>query len=300
MAEHNNPSEEQAAQPLDIRLQPVVYRLPTMNEAVVRSDITYKTTASGDLKMDVYYPGDYEGETRLPAVIFVHGDAEPELLKNIKDASQYTCWGQLSAASGLIAVTFNHRSSESLTKIYEVASDIEGLIRYVRDNSDMLGIDANRICIWSASAGSPYGLQAALRDDTASIRCIVCYYGLTDLHVYYDTTHKDASTQGAAQEPVQAFPYLSEEVLNEFSASHMLNKAQGHVAPLFIARAGKDHPAINASIDRLITAAIARNAELDVMNHATGRHAFDILDNNLRSREIIKATLSFMKTHLNP
>lgn len=296
MTEHNKPSEEQAAQLQNFLVQPVVYSLPTMGEAVIRSDIPYKQVASGDLKMDVYYPGDYEGETRVPAVIFVHGDAEPELLKTIKDIGQYTSWGQLIAASGLIAVTFNHRSSEGLTKIYEVASDIENLLQYVRNNSDMLGIDANRLCIWSASAGASYGLRAALTDSTASIRCNVCYYGLTDLHVYYDTTRQDA----ASQEQLPTFPYLSEEVLNEFSASHILNKAQGPIAPIFIARAGKDHPAINASIDRLITAAITKNIELDLMNHATGRHAFDILDNNPRSHEIIKATLSFMKTHLMP
>jgi hypothetical protein len=34
------------------------------------------------------------------------------------------------------------------------------------------------------------------------------------------------------------------------------------------------------------------------MNHGTGHHAFDIVDNNDRSREIIRATLDFFMTHL--
>ncbi len=294
MPEHNNPSEEQAAQLQNIRLRPVVYSLPAMNEVTIRSDITYKKVADGDLKMDVYYPGDYEGETRLPAVLYIHGDGGPESVKTAKEWGQYTAWGQLTAASGLIAITFNHRSSDGLTKIYEVASDIDDLIRYVRDNSDLLGIDASRLCIWSCSAGTPYALRVALHDSPTFVRCIVSYYGLADLHVYYDTTHKEDTLD----DPTAALPYLSEEVLNEFSAAHIINKAQGQIAPLFIVRAGLDHPALNASIDRLMTAAIAKNSELDFMNHPSGHHGFDVLDDNPRSREIIKATLTFIKTHL--
>ena len=67
---------------------------------------------------------------------------------------------------------------------------------------------------------------------------------------------------------------------------------------MLIVRAGLDAPALNASIDRLITAAIANNVDIDVINHATGHHGFDVLDDNQRSREIIQATLEFMKIHL--
>jgi len=69
---------------------------------------------------------------------------------------------------------------------------------------------------------------------------------------------------------------------------------------MLIARAGLDAPALNASIDRLIAAALAGNMDIDVMNHSTGHHGFDILDDNARSREIIHTTLEFMKTHVVP
>ena len=67
---------------------------------------------------------------------------------------------------------------------------------------------------------------------------------------------------------------------------------------MLIVRAGLDYPQLNASIDRLITAALAKNVNIDVMNHATGRHAFDILDDNARSREIIQATVEFLRAEL--
>ena len=271
-------------EPEDMKELPVVYTLPDMEGAIVRPDIVYKTVDTGDLLMDVYYPEDYEGETRLPAVIFVHGEAAPEDLKNAKDWGQYVSWGQLATASGLIGITFNHRSSEGLAKLYDAAKDVDDLIAYVRKNSKSLGIDANALCVWTCSGGSPFGLRSALRADATYIRCIVSYYGLADLKFFYDLNI--TATR------------LSNEVLDEFSASNRLSKRADALPPMLIVRAGLDAPELNASIDRLLTAAISKNVSLDFMNHATGRHAFDILDDNVRSQEIIRTTLDFMKTHL--
>ena len=283
MAEQDDiPMNEQEAE--DPREMPVVYSLSDMEGAIVRPDIVYKSVDSGDLLMDVYYPEDYEGETRLPAVIFVHGDASPEFLKDVKNWGQYVSWGQLAAASGLIGITFNHRSSEMLAKLYDVAKDVDDLITYVRKNSKSLGIDANALCIWTCSGGSPFGLRSALRENASYVRCIISYYGVADLKVYYDA---DAS-----------LPHISDEVLNEFSAPHRLSNRTNSLPPMLLVRAGLDAPELNASIERLLTAAIAKNVSLDFMNHATGRHAFDVLDDNVRSQEIIRTTLDFMKTHL--
>src|SRR5579859_137869 len=141
--------EEQEQEQDDFRTKRIVYAIPYMEEATVQQDITYKTIDANELKMDVYYPADYEGEARLPSVIFVHGDGPPDFLKDAKDWGCYVSWGELIAASGLIAVTFNHRSTEGLTRLYEAASDVDDLISYVRDNSGMLGIDANMLGIWT-------------------------------------------------------------------------------------------------------------------------------------------------------
>ncbi len=276
------PMDEQESE--DVKELPVVYFLPDMEGAIVRPDIVYKTVDTGDLLMDVYYPENYEGETRLPAVIFIHGEGTSETLRDAKDWGQYVSWGQLAAASGFIGITFNHRSMELPTKLYDAAKDVDDLITYVRENSKSLGIDANALCIWTCSAGTPFGLHSALQEDATYVRCIVSYYGIADLKFFYDV--------------LSTLPQLSEEVHNEFSASNRLSKRTNAIPPMLIVRAGLDAPELNASIDRLLTAAIAKNVSLDFMNHATGRHAFDILDDNVRSQEIIRTTLDFMKTHL--
>ncbi|HCI82994.1 MAG TPA: alpha/beta hydrolase [Ktedonobacter sp.] len=270
----------------------VVYSLPHMDEAIEQKDIVYKTVNSDDLLMDVYYPSDYEGETRLPAVIFVHGDGPEAFLGNIKDSGQYVSWGQLAAASGLIGITFHHRSTHQLTRLYEVAKDVDDAVYYVRDNHKSLGVNADKLCIWTCSAGSPFGLRTALHENASYIRCIVSYYGIADIATYYENGDE---TIGEVGRPL---PSLTQEVLDEFSAAARISKLQSSIPPMLIVRAGLDDAAINRSIDRLVTATIAKNVSLDFLNHATGHHAFDILDDNVRSREIIQTTLDFMKIHL--
>ena len=272
----------------DFKLKPVVYVIPGMEETIVQKDITYKSADGNELKLDVYYPSDYDGETRLPAVIFVHGDGPPEFLKDAKEWEQYTSWGQLVASSGMIAVTFNHRSTEMLTRLYEAASDVDDLIAFVRDDSKMLGIDANRLGIWVCSAGGPLGLRSALRDASSYIRCVVSYYAISDLKVYY----------GETQAPGPPLPAFSQEVFDEFSGATLISKSSADVPPMLIVRAGLDHPSLNAAIERLLLVAVAKNMHIDFMNHASGHHAFDTLDDNARSREIIRATLEFLRGNL--
>jgi dienelactone hydrolase len=68
--------------------------------------------------------------------------------------------------------------------------------------------------------------------------------------------------------------------------------------PIFIARAGLDQRMINDTIDLFVQEALAGNAMLDVMNHPAGRHGFDMLDDDERSREIIGRAVAFAQAHL--
>ena len=282
----------------DFKSKRIVYTIPAMEDAIIQKDITYKVVDDRELKLDVYYPPDYEGEARLPAILFVHGDGSPEFLKDAKDWGCYESWGQLVAASGLIAATFNHRSTQSLTRLYEAAGDVDDLISYVRDHAGTLGIDPDVLGIWTCSAGSPLGFRSALGDNPPYVRCVVSYYSIADLKVYYGeptASEDEPDTTGEAELTLPTFP---DEVFEEFSAPAYIQRGSGRAIPMLIARAGLDAPALNASIDRLIAAALAGNMDIDVMNHSTGHHGFDILDDNARSREIIHTTLEFMKTHV--
>jgi acetyl esterase/lipase len=255
----------------------IVYSVPEMTRVKVAKNQIYKRASSEELKMDVY---SLPGKQRRPAVVFIHGGRIPRnLLTTPKDWGAYVSLGQLVAASGFVGVTFNHRfyAWESLA---DSQSDVMDLIAYVRDNAESLGVDKDRIILWALSAGGIF-LSQPLQQSPPYIRSIIAYYSELDL-----------------QNQRKAAPAsVTDETLREFSPVHHLGNKEKNVPPIFIARAGLDDKELNDGIDRFVQLALSRNLTVEVVNHATGHHAFDIEDNNERSREIIKRTIEFIKAH---
>jgi len=68
--------------------------------------------------------------------------------------------------------------------------------------------------------------------------------------------------------------------------------------PLFVVRAGQDSRGLNQAIDQFVQNALVSDLNFQFINYLEGQHAFDIVDDNDRSREIIKQTLEFLKINL--
>jgi tetratricopeptide (TPR) repeat protein len=68
--------------------------------------------------------------------------------------------------------------------------------------------------------------------------------------------------------------------------------------PLFVVRAGQDARGLNQAIDQFVQTALLSDLNFQFINYLEGQHAFDIVDDNDRSREIIKQTLDFLKSNL--
>ncbi|MBV9789398.1 MAG: alpha/beta hydrolase [Chloroflexi bacterium] len=262
-----------------IRQMRIVYQVPGMEQIQAQRDLVYKQVEGQDLRLDVYLPNDERSGLR-PAVLLVHGDLPPELIIGTKDHGPFVSLGQLVAASGLAAVTFDHRSTEQFTKMEQVGSDIEDLIAFVRNSGPSLGIDPERLCVWAFSAGVPYGVQVALRQ--ADIRCIVAYYGPLDLQILHGHLP----------------PVVTAEALRVASPLARIEEMTS-IPPLLVARAGKDQEWINIAIDRFVQQAQERNLPIELLTHDEGPHAFEIFDDSERSREIVRQTLDFIKQQLS-
>jgi acetyl esterase/lipase len=257
----------------------IVYSVPGMRRVRVRRDVTYKRVAGAELKMDVYSPPGARG-VRRPAVVFIHGGRIPPNLRTTpKDWGAYVSFGQLVAASGFVGVTFNHRFY-TWDSLADSQADLSDLIAYVRDHAESLGVDRERIVLWSVSAGGIF-LSQPLRERPPHVRCVVAYYSELDLR----------------GQRASAPPSVSDETLREFSPAYHLTRGDRGFPPIFIARAGLDDAALNAGIDRFVQAALSKNLTVEVVNHATGHHGFDIEDDNERSREIIRRTIEFIRAH---
>jgi len=230
----------------------VVYTLPEMDQ-ITLANIEYKD----GLTMDAYYPLDFDFTQNLPVVIFVNGFVDEEIEKMIgcklKDSGVYISWGQLVAASGMIAIAY---------ETYDPDVDAHDLINYIQANESWLRIDKDRICLWSSSANLPTALIALTDTSTEyhdSLACAVIYYGVTP-PVYADDLSADI--------------------------------------PLFIVKAGTDDASLNRQLDQFIEKARAANIPLEFVDYEDGIHGFDVWQDTDESREIIKQTLEFMKTHL--
>lgn len=257
----------------------IFYAVPGMERIRAQKDITYKRTANEELKMDVYRPRSVPRRARRPAILFIHGGALPaNLLTKPKEWGAYVSFGQLVAASGFVGITFNHRFyGWDMYSLSDARSDVEGAIAYVRNNAERLGVDKDHICLWSLSAGSLF-LASALSERPHYIGCLVFYYPIMDL----EPMRKDR-------------PAITDDVNREFSPLARFKKLRLTLPPMLIARAGREEPALNAAVDSFVREAVNRSANLDFSNHASGQHGFDVLDDNARTREIIRRTLEFIK-----
>jgi len=252
----------------------VVYPIRRDSATERVADLPYRDSTPA-LTLDIYRPAG--AKTLLPTAVLVHGDLrDPEAVKDLKDWGQYRSWGELIAATGLAAVTFNHRSAHGGTLMPDVVDDIECVLQHIETNGEQFGLDPLCLALVAFSMGVPYALRVAF-DRQATLRCAVAFYGPMDLR--------------GMSWPVDA------DVLAEFSPIHHLCAGRD-LPPLLVARAGRDDPDLNDSIDRFVAEALRQNLHLDFLNHPHGPHGFDIFDESERSRALIAATLSFLQRHL--
>jgi len=265
--------------PEEMHKMRIVYTVPGMEAVPVHRDLVYRAAGQTELKMDVYSPAGMRKGSRAPVVMLVHG-GPISMPSSPKDWGVFISYGELLAASGLVTVTFNHRFY-SPSHLQEAAGDVAHAIDYVRGNADSLLADRGRVGVWAFSGGGVF-LSPLMRDVPSFLRCLVSYYAILDLQVPPPGHEGD----------------LSEETRKEFSPLFHLTKNALKIPPIFIARAGLDNPWLNATVDRFVQEAVARNAALELITHPGGHHGFDILDGDARSRAIIQRTLLFLKTHL--
>ena len=245
----------------------------------VAKDIVYRRDAERTWLLDCYQPVHADAAPR-PAILFIHGEAPPDLLFDAKDWGQYASWAQLAAQSGFVGITFTHRSSRWFTHLPEVEADIAACWHYLQANGASLGIDTGRIGVWVCSGGTPAAMAHFLRNET-SAKCLTVCYGRMSL------------------DPIAGHiePQLSPADLDHVSAIKAI--AETSCPPLLLIRCGADQlEGVNSSIDAFVATATAANLPFELINHPTAGHAFDVSDDDERSRQIIRRIISFNQAHL--
>jgi acetyl esterase/lipase len=263
--------------------RPVVYRLPDMDRVHVIPNLKYSEVDSPYLLMDVHIPPDLEPHERRPVVVFIHGGAGPE--HRPKDWGMFQSWGRLVAAAGMVAVMFTHRFSPPPNlQLVEAASDLSAALQFLRSNAESFQADGDcvGVCAWSSGGEL---LTPLLVERPVFVRCLVAFYALLDVQQYAPPGNEAAL-----------------KYLKAFSAIAALPEDASTLMPMLIVRAGRDDiPTLNDALDRFVARALAANAPITVTNHPAGGHGFDSFDNKgdeERSKQIVRSSIEFMRTHL--
>jgi acetyl esterase/lipase len=254
----------------------LVYRRDRLIDPSVRRGIRYRPLDAPDLKMDVYTP---PGAQSVPAVLFIHGGPIPREMTPPTEWGSFISYGELAAACGLAGIVPNHRLY-GLTDYPIAQDDVETAIAYVRANAGELGVDGDRLAVWVFSGGGPL-LARFVRNCPAFVRCLVAFYAILDLRHVIPPGADAAQVAG----------------MELFSPAAQLPGSLTRV-PVLVARAGLDAPAVNDSIDSFVRSALSGNAMIECLNHPAGQHAFDVLDDDGRSREIIERAMEFIRSHV--
>lgn len=246
-----------AAGDVDPFQKPLLY--PVTGEPLVKRDVVYRIDGAARLLADVYRPRLRRG-VRRPVVVFVHGGPiTAGMPPSPKDWRIYRDYGRLLASRGFVAVTFNHRLTRE-NDYATSAADVGALLDYVRTHAAELSADPDRLVVWAFSGGGPL-LGAVM--DRPNVRALVSYYAFLD------------GPPGLS--PIERV------------------RAGGLRVPVLVLRAGRDVPEINASVKRFLDEALAHDVSIELINHPTGVHAFDILTDDPRTREVIRRTIEFVR-----
>jgi tetratricopeptide (TPR) repeat protein len=87
--------------------------------------------------------------------------------------------------------------------------------------------------------------------------------------------------------------------MERFSPVAWLNRPYEYLPPVLIGRAGLDSTDINRSVEVFVSRMFALNGDINLLNHPLGRHGFDAYDDNEQSRDVIAATVAFLKSRLS-
>lgn len=240
----------------DPTTQHVVFALPGMDRVEVER--RQYTTPEGNLAFDFYR----SSVPTTSAVILVSGYPDPGMAKMLgkplMEWTSYQQWARLIAASGVNAVTYLNRTP----------ADVFALIDHLR----AAPLYMERLALWACSGNAPMALDVLGKGCASSAALL--YPLLLDVE---GATHvADAAATYRFVKPPIGFDDLA-------------------AMPMLLVRAGADlTPGLNVSFDRFASKARARYFPVTVTEHAAGPHAFDVMDDSVRSREVIADVLGYL------
>lgn len=214
---------------------------------------------------------------KLPVVLLIHGGV-PAAIKAPPSIWQvYIDWGRVIAASGGAAVMFDHSLGVPKRELDLALGQMDGVLSWLAAEGDTHGLDTKRVSAIVFSAGGLFVPSLIDGARPLAIDRVAMFYPSTGI------------VPGSPSEPLTSA---------ELAARMNLKRAAPAIAqrklPLLILRAGGDQmKGLNALQDETITALLAADVPLEMLNLPGAPHGFDSRLDGPQVRRAIDAAIAF-------
>lgn len=230
---------------------------------------SYREEGDFPYQCDIYRPVFAQG--RLPIILFFHGETPDRMKTKPIDWALYRDYGRLSANRGFAGVVFNHRSTGQGKNAAAARSDLKTMVEWLKNKQEELGLDAEKIIIWSFSGAAYVGLNWILRENPEAIKAYIAYYAVLE----------------GREEGESAIAIVKNR--EPGSSPGVKN------VPILIAKAEQDMIKRSPkAADELKAAADDKGLPVTVIGHSSS-HGFDGYSKTDETIEIIDRTLEFIR-----
>jgi acetyl esterase/lipase len=167
------------------------------DSVVAQTDVEYANAGDVSLKLDVFRPKADSARPR-PCIVWIHGGG----WQGGNKASGGARLAPFVASGEYVGISVGYRLTDVASWPAQIY-DCKAAIRYIRANSDKLGIDPNKIGVWGSSAGghlvSLLGTSGDVKEVegdlgmtgvSSRVACVVDFCGPSDFLAFGATNPK--------------------------------------------------------------------------------------------------------------
>lgn len=279
-------------------------------------ETVYKTTPTGDLHLDLYYPNPRPAG-KCPVIVYTHGGGWAAGSKLGAGSASFAAVFKQLIAQGVAVASVQYRlyKPDNDVAMRDCVIDAKDAVRYLAKHSAGLGLDPNRFVAFGDSAGgqiaqlvllsSPESLPGAPELAGAAYRMVagVSWYGPCDFEKTDLFNHDDRADFrdrfGARILRTDAGP---EEKLARYREMSPINYLTSRSAPLLMIQGDQDTTIPVKHAYHMKEKAVATRAPVEIVIVKNAGHNWRQVGAPIApSRdEIVQRTVDFFSAHLHP
>ena len=235
--------------------------------------------------LDIYYP---EGAPPKGTILFAHGGG---WISGYRKQPNNVSWYRVLVSRGFAVAAIEY-SRGYTAGIDLLVDECSAAIGFLSRRSDDLSLNKSGISVMGLSAGGHLALLAGMKHK-GFVKSITAYYSPCDLLDIWEASSIFARISSAAVIKRLPFKQKSREVYRHYSPIRHVSVG---TPPILLVHGMKDSIVPYPSSLKMYRKLKEAGCPVKVLFHAKGRHGFEFVLKDRRTREIIEKTIDFWST----